>query len=209
MMPYQVSTVYSLGHFKMPTYQTANGQIYAQSQLAALFPNTSWDWIQPLTAEFASFLGLTIIPDVETDTTLADIKKGLLASLDGQRRVEQNKGLAYTFPDGVEGIVQTRDPTMWPDIINIVGKVTASLIFKSQSITNSVIDFRDANNTMHSMTPDQMIALGLLVDKFLSNLYSAKWAIQQQIQALPDVASALVFDITQGWSMPSTPMPTL
>jgi hypothetical protein len=149
--------------------------------------------------------------------TFAQQQAALLAALEPQRLVRQNAGLNYTFvaavpavlaSDGVTvvspavpavtGIIQTRDQTQYPDVMNITGETTAALILSGQGVTSAVIEFRDQQNATHLMTPNQVIAMGIAVSSFISSTYAAKWTIQAAINALTQQTIS-TFDITQGW----------
>lgn len=189
----------------MATYQlgstySQSGQIVSLMQLSALNPNTSWDWNVQLTADMASHLDVTIIPDpTPAAPTIAQLQTSLISATEDQRLTIQSAGLTYTFPDGVVGVIQTRDPTTYPDISNINGQVTAALILEAQNVTTSSMFFRDLQNITHNMTPTQMVTMGMSVSKWIGNLYQYKWSLVNQIQALTTSSAIQAFDITQGW----------
>src|ERR1700757_1670703 len=131
---------------------------------------------------------------------LVERQAALLAQLETQRLRIQNAGLTYPFApavpavfaaDGVTvvtpavpavtGTIQTRDPSLHPDIANINGEASAALIMLGQGETGAALDFRDQQNITHPMTPSQMIAMCMAVSTFINSTYVAKWTLQKQI----------------------------
>lgn len=99
----------------------------------------------------------------------------------------------------VIGTIQTRDQTQYPDIANINGSVTAALVLASQNVTSPVLTFRDQQNVNHTMTPAQMVAMGMAVSAFISNTYAHKWTLSGEISLLDTLEQAQQFDITSNW----------
>lgn len=116
----------------------------------------------------------------------------LLAEVAKMRVYVQRAGKAYTFPDGA-GTIQTRDAI---DLINVNGRVTAALVLQAQGVTDPVLEFRDAENVTHAMTPIQMIEMGMAASQFVSATYAAKWAHDTAVSAWD---GAIEYDIAAGW----------
>lgn len=185
----------------MPTYELNDGSntVLTAAQLKIQNPNSSWDWSIPLSVDMASHLNVIIIPDpVPTPPTLTIMQLALANSAENQRLFVQSQGVNYTFPDST-GTIQTRDPNQYPDIANINGQATAALILQAQGITTAVMFFRDLQNVTHPLTPTQTIAMAMAVNKWVGDLYTYKWNMVSQIQALTTIETAQAFDVTQGW----------
>ncbi len=132
-----------------------------------------------------------------TTLPLEVAKANLLGALDVERISQQSVGLPYTFSDGT-GTIQTRDPMLYPDMLNVNGYASAAIILQGQSVAQMPVGFIDAANTVHAMTPSQAMAMGIAVTGFIGSLYTAKQTILAAINALTaDTVAA--FDITQGW----------
>lgn len=75
--------------------------------------------------------------------------------------------------------VQTRDQV---DLINVLGVVLTALMLSSKGITDPVINFRDAVDVNHTLTPEETINMGLAVQSHIGSVYQASWTIKQQIE---------------------------
>ena len=142
--------------------------------------------------------GTDITNYVYLGNNVATAQANLTASLENYRMAAQNAGHSYTFPDGV-GVIQTRDQTLYQDISNINGQVTAALILQSQNVTTPVLDFRDESNVTHYMTPAQVIDMGMAVSTFISELYLYKWNLATEIAAYTTMEQIEAFNPSSGW----------
>ncbi|MDR3480743.1 MAG: DUF4376 domain-containing protein [Burkholderiaceae bacterium] len=130
---------------------------------------------------------------------LATAQANLLAQLEPQRIIQQSAGLPYTFPDGTVGTIQTRDPSIYSDILNVNSYALMATVAAAQGGTTMTPGFTDASNVTHSMTPAQAVAMGVAVSTFVGRLYAAKQTIRTAINALTE-ATITTFDITKGWT---------
>jgi hypothetical protein len=137
----------------------------------------------------------TEVEEAAHTAQLLDDRRRALSERIAQRRVdEQGKGYTYLFPDGLTGVVQTRQDS--PDLLNINGQVTAALVLQSQGVLDPVMNFRDEENVTHQMTPTQMIVMGLTVSQFVSATYSSKWYHDEAVKAWD---GSVEYDYTVGW----------
>jgi hypothetical protein len=141
--------------------------------------------------------GLTEITKAEADALrfpLSNKRQRAKAALVAQLQLKRNSGCPYTFPSGIAGHVQIRNEV---DQGNINSRVTRALVLKAGGDTTTLLGFRDQENRDHDFTPDQMIAMGIAVDNFLTPLLQAKWAHDAAIEAWDGVGE---YDVTTGWS---------
>lgn len=124
---------------------------------------------------------------------LADRRAALHDSVAAKRQSVQEAGCAFRFPDGLTGTIQTRTAL---DLGNITGQALAALILQSQAVAGPVLSFRDEQNVTHTMTPAQMVQMGMASSAFVSATYAAKWAHDAAIDAWQ---GAKPYDISTGW----------
>lgn len=120
-------------------------------------------------------------------------------SIDGVRDARMAEGMAFAFPDGVEGTVQLRDER---DMLNVNAIATSGNALKAIGDTKTVLQFRDAENVTHNLTGDQAIQFGLDVMKWVSAHYAAAWQHKAAVDTLAaggDVTAVEAYDFTQGW----------
>jgi hypothetical protein len=123
---------------------------------------------------------------------LVNMRADLFATVKAERDRRQQLGMPYAFPDGAVGTIQTRDQQ---DLVNVSGLVTASLVLEGQGQAPT-LNFRDAENVTHLMTPAQLIAMGMAVSQFVTNLYAAKWAHDGAIAVWGGIGK---YDLTAYW----------
>lgn len=100
-----------------------------------------------------------------------------MLQIDEMRLAAELQGMAYTFPDGSQDVIQMRNER---DIGNISGLSTSAVILKSQGVADPVFSFRAASNVSYSMTPDEIIAMGIATSQFMSGLYQIGWGLKEQ-----------------------------
>lgn len=135
-------------------------------------------------------------PPIPQPPSLESLQARLHADVVTQWEKQAVKGVAYTFPDGLSDVIQTRTIV---DTTNVNGMVTAALILQSQDVTAPVLAFRGESNVTHPLTPAQMIAMGMAVQGATLATYSAKWVHDAAIDALTTIAQAQAYDVTTGW----------
>lgn len=135
-------------------------------------------------------------PGVPTAPTLDMLKARLHADVVSQWEKQVARGVAYTFPDGLADVIQTRDTQ---DTLNVNGMVTAALILQSQGVADPVLAFRGESNITHPLTPAQMIQMGMAVQGATLATYGAKWTHDAAIDALTTIEQAQAYDVTAGW----------
>jgi hypothetical protein len=128
--------------------------------------------------------------------SLDESKAELKARVADRHSIEEQRGVRYTFPDGQEDVIQTRDAK---DLRNIDVQLGAANALKAKGVTEPVMMFRGESNVNHIMTPDQMIDMGVAVVMMGQQTYEAKWQKDDQIDHLQTLEEAESFDIDSGW----------
>lgn len=124
----------------------------------------------------------------------------------GLYRIEKERaGLPYTFPDGLQGTVQTRTDT---DFRNLNALMVASLALSSAGVTEAVFTLRDQENVDHPLTPSQMVSVGMAATSHISNCYKIGWYIKYQVSQMTTIEEVKVkgLDIEQAWESAKTAM---
>jgi hypothetical protein len=139
-----------------------------------------------------------------------EMEAGLLAqageakkkAVDAERDRRRHPGNVDT---GLGWDVDLRDGR---DESNIAGKVVRALTIKAAGGTER-IGFMGADNVLHDLTADEMIALGQACDDVISDVYGASWIIKGEIDAAVLANSRVALDaidekIHAAWPQPNT-----
>lgn len=135
--------------------------------------------------------------------SVAELIAAKRAAIEARRDTEEQKGCTYSFPGGVEDVVQLRDER---DKLNLNGQVTAALILKGQGVTDEVMPFQAESNATHMLSPDEMIAMGTAVNNYCLGLYQKQWQQKSLLDAL-DPATATAADVAAIADWPADPAP--
>ena len=115
------------------------------------------------------------------------------AAIDAIRDDKIKNGVTFTFPGDVAGSIQTRSDA---DFRNITGFSAAGLALTGQP---AVLQFRDQEDRVHELTPQQAVELGLAVTQAVSAIYQVAWAHKDALAALQSRQEIESYDITVGW----------
>jgi hypothetical protein len=126
---------------------------------------------EPTDAEIAAVESVIASYSTGPDTTDVDAER--------DRRIAQ--GVTITLADGTVIPVQTRDDV---DFRNLNGLSTAGLALQLQGSTQMTV-FRDAENNGHSLTPAQLVELGMKVAAAIQAVYARSWALKG-MSPIPD-----------------------
>lgn len=111
----------------------------------------------------------------------------------GRAAVDAERGRRIAEGFTHSGIpVQTRGEA---DFLNISGLHQMADKLDRQGVTDAVLQFRDTNDVTHSLTPQEMMALGDAAFLHKSAHYAAAWALKDAIDAAEDVAGVEAVDI--------------
>lgn len=119
---------------------------------------------------------------------LPAMRAELLAKVAAERIRRQALGVAYVFPDGQAGTIQTRHEQ---DLVNINGLATRALM-----APGATFPFRDEENRTHAMSAEQVAALAVAASDYVGALYAAKWAHDSAIAKWDGTAP---YDTTAFW----------
>ncbi len=129
-----------------------------------------------------------------TESELLAAKRAqIIEQINAERDRRTTLGVAYTWPDGLVGSIQTRDQT---DITNMTGQVLAATLLTMQGMTDPVLWFIDGSNVRHDLTPAQMIAAGFAMQGALSAIIDFARSLKDQVLVAADPES---IDILTGW----------
>jgi len=103
-------------------------------------------------------------------------------------------GISYKFPDG-QGTIQTRSLI---DVRNIQTNVTTALIFKGAGEVRPVMVFRDQENVLHQMTPDQMLQMAVYMANSGQAIYNRSWELKDAVEGMTTEQIA-AFDVEANW----------
>lgn len=135
---------------------------------------------------------------VETITStprpLDEIRQRIASEIDTKRVELLAAGVSHTFSDGSIGVIQTRSDT---DMINLSGNVIAAMARKVIGSTEPFF-YITADNVVHQLTADEMIATGLVVQPAVTAIYVAARAKKDALGAL-DFDALVAYDIEAGW----------
>jgi hypothetical protein len=150
-------------------------------------------WLREENGAWISSDDVAVQVIIDAYDPIVNIRADLFAAVKAERDRRQQLGMAYAFPDGVPGTIQTRGEQ---DLININGQVTAALVLLSQGVNAPVLTFRDEQNITHNMAPAETIEMGMAVSQFVSATYAAKWQHDTAIAAWDGVTP---YDISSYW----------
>jgi hypothetical protein len=134
------------------------------------------------------------IDKTDADSAFADIRLRKAEEIHAVREAKIAAGVPYDFPDG-GGTIQTRDMT---DARNIQTSVISALILQAAGETKPVLVFRDMEDVSHSMTPAQVLEMGLYVAQYGQAIYSASWQLRDMAKTMTAEEIA-AFDVASGW----------
>lgn len=120
---------------------------------------------------------------IQPPPTLEQLKEGKNRQIDEWRVLAEQKGMPWKFGD-IDDLVQVRHER---DLANINGRVSAALVLKGRGVTTPVLPFRAQLNITHSLTPDQMIDMGIAVGEFTADQYIKAWTLKELVKVATTV----------------------
>lgn len=123
---------------------------------------------------------------------LVETRQSKTTAVDTLRDAKVAAGMPYTFSDGT-GTLQLRDNT---DFRNVIGLSATGLALVGQKAT---IKFRDQEDVVHDMTPEQARDMGIAMSACVSEIYQASWRHKDAIGKLTTKEEIDAYDITTGW----------
>ncbi|MDZ4230443.1 MAG: DUF4376 domain-containing protein [Dehalococcoidales bacterium] len=126
---------------------------------------------------------------------MAEVRAAKLAEINALRDGKIAAGIPFLFPDS-PGTVQTRDLI---DARNIQTNISAAIILQAAGETGPVMMFRDMEDAIHPMTPQQMIEMGMYAGQQGQAIYTASWVHKDAVAGLHTIAEIKAYDTTGGW----------
>lgn len=129
------------------------------------------------------------------------LKEDLFKKIERIRDQKIESGIEYTFPDGKVGTIQTRDTK---DQRNIQINNSTAQLFIMLGHTEVQMEFRDMENIIHVLLPNEMIDMTLYVGTVGQSIYKRSWEHKDYIKQLDiydsDTLSILEnYDVTENW----------
>ena len=128
--------------------------------------------------------------------TLESVKAEKRLAINAMRDERVFAGVSYSFPDGLMGTVDTREQS---DFDNLQALTTLAQVLQAEGETGQVITFVDAEDQAHSLTPSQMIDLGVTVTQQIAKIYSVSWPMKASVKAAATIAEVNAVNISTGW----------
>lgn len=128
--------------------------------------------------------------------TLESVKAEKRLAINVMRDERVFAGMSYAFPDGLMGTVDTREQS---DFDNLQALTTLAQVLQAEGETGQVITFVDAEDQAHSLTPSQMIDLGVTVTQQIANIYAVSWPMKASVKTAATIAEVNAVDISKGW----------
>jgi hypothetical protein len=150
---------------------------------------------QPMLVEGGWLLGWNIIEKTENqiNSNFAKEKTQLLEKINELRNTHIYQRYSVVINEAVVIPVDIRVDK--PDLSNISNLVLAATLKKISGDT-STITFRDANNTNHFLSPDEIILLGTTISSMVTDAYKQSWNKKELILAATDAYKLREIDIT-------------
>lgn len=147
-----------------------------------------------ITAAEAEIARLDALPP---EPTLDEIRLARRVAVNAERDRRIALGCPVDFGGALTFRVDTRNEA---DFRNINRLVTYAVTEQAAGRgAEASILFRDAANATHTLTPDQVVALGRAVSQRVAAIYVASWGIKDAVAGAPDQAALDALDISQGW----------
>lgn len=162
------------------------------NQTAGPVPWEAGDNLLSQLPQFVSELEALRAPAV----TLESVKAEKRLAINAKRDERIFAGVTYSFPDGLTGTVDTREQS---DFDNLQALTTLAQVLEANGETGAVITFVDAEDEAHSLTPSQMIDLGITVTQQIANIYAVSWPMKESVKAAATIAEVNAVDISAGW----------
>lgn len=125
--------------------------------------------------------GMVTIQDRIIEKSLTEVQQERINLVEKNRIKAIKTGLSYDFPDGIRGTIQTRDK----DLQNI-GFITQAAMLRVQTGSAHRIPFRDEENIIHQLDPQQFVDMATAVFSFISLIYEKSWTLKDNIRKETD-----------------------
>lgn len=126
---------------------------------------------------------------------LSIVISAIQSAIDRERDRRLQLGAPVNFPDG-PGVVQTRNAD---DKANLASRVLRASLMLAGQVASAPIPFIAEDNTVHTMTAAQMVALGDSVDSFVTGMIFAANIKKSTVGAITDFSALVKYDVLSDW----------
>jgi hypothetical protein len=125
--------------------------------------------------------------EIVRDRTPSEVeqKKVQLKQSVNQERDRRWRGTVDCDLAGDGSLVIPADARNDTDLRNIQAVTTAAQVIAGTP--DAVLKFRDANDVTHNLSPEEVIALGLIVQAHVQSFYEKAWALKDSIDSMTSV----------------------
>ena len=127
---------------------------------------------------------------------LETLQSDLRAKINSIRDEKICAGLAYDFPDGVLGTIDSAEQR---DFDNLQALTTLAQELRDGGETAAVLTFVEKEDQAHALTPQQMIDAGLALTYFVTGIYAASWVHKNAVKEAASLAELQAIDLRAGW----------
>ena len=121
----------------------------------------------------------------ERSTEEIEQKKTQLKQSVNQERDRRWRGTVNCDLAGDGSLVIPADVRNDTDLRNIQAVTTAAQVIAGTP--DAVLKFRDANDVTHNLSPEEVIALGLIVQAHVQSFYEKAWVLKDSIDSMTSV----------------------
>ena len=132
---------------------------------------------------------------------LEDRKPIVLKQIDATRDQLLAAGFPFTFSDG-QGTVQTRDKNDM-DNIHKNGSASLALVVKGEGTT--MMQFRDAENVIHTIPATEMLEMTMSAMAHGSEVYKASWTHKDNVNNISSLNDLVNYSIHSDWPILTPP----
>lgn len=125
--------------------------------------------------------GVPTIEDRIIEESINELRDRQIARIEKNKKKAIEAGLSYDFPDGKRGTVQTKEKDL-----NNISFLTQAAIIRIQNNSLRRIPFRDKENTIHQLDPQQFVKMATEVFSFVSELYEKSWTLKDNVREETD-----------------------
>jgi hypothetical protein len=129
------------------------------------------------------------------ESVLSDAKAKKMLAIDALREQKIYSDIAYEFPDG-PGVIQLRNNQ---DIRNIQSLVLGAQMQIIAGNPDAPMVFRDADDNTRQLTAAQLAQMGAYVLDRGQAVYTASWALKNQVNMADSFEALEAINISVGW----------
>lgn len=133
----------------------------------------------------------------DIDINENNCKKSLRRYIDRKRDEQIYTNVEYTFPGEAEpDYIQLRDEK---DRQNLQDNIIEAQFLKSNGDTTSTIDFMPLSQNKKTLTPTEMLEMGMFMKERGQSIYEESWLKKMEIENCSTISE--LKDLTENWSV--------